>query len=157
MRCPRRGAAYPRGVTAAGGSSDSHTEALLEALTRARITTDNHTFIRQLTDAVGITGYRTVDRHAKPYIIATRRNGSRDLHIHYGYTAGFGSEAEIVELLGDAVGRGPSSSMKGTWYVEHPSNRIQRGNSRRGDVRRAAQLCPCGLELSLTGVCASCD
>ena len=144
-------------MTSAGESFDSLTEALIEALTRARITTDNHAFIRQLTDAVGIVGYRTVDRHDKPHVIATRRDGHRDLQIYYGYTAGFSSEAEIVELLGTAVGRKPSNSPKGTWYVEHPVNRNHGAGARKGDVRRTPQRCPCGLELSLTGVCVNCD
>ncbi|MGW0160321.1 hypothetical protein ACWDUN_13490 [Mycobacterium sp. NPDC003323] len=139
-------------MTSAGEASDS----LVEALTKARITTENHAFIRQITEAVGITTYRAVDT-AKPHVVATRRDGRRDLHIYYGYTVGFGSEEEIVGLLGDSVGRKPSSSPRGTWYVEHPANRIYSTNTRSRDVRRAAQRCSCGLELSLTGVCASCD
>lgn len=144
---------YRRDVTTASETFDS----LIEALTKARITTDNHAFIRQLTDAVGIARYRAVERTDKPYVIATRRDGLRDLHIYYGYTVGFASEEEIVRMLGSAVGRKPSSSPRGTWYVEHPSNRIYVSGTRSRDVRRAATLCSCGLELSLTGVCASCD
>lgn len=146
-------AGYRRHVTSAGEAVDS----LVEALTKARITTDNHAFIRQLTDAVGISGYRAVQRGDKRHVVATRRDGMRDLHIYFGYTSGFDSEEEIVRFLGSAVGRKPSSSPKGTWYVEHPSNRIHSSSTRSRDVRRAAQRCPCGLELSLTGVCANCD
>ncbi|MGU3652939.1 hypothetical protein [Mycolicibacterium sp. A43C] len=43
---------------------------------------------------------------------------------------------------------------------ESPSEAEQsaeRPRVRTGDVRRAAQRCPCGLELSLTGICVNCD
>ena len=54
------------------------------------------------------------------------------------------------------AGRGPSSR-KGTWYVEHPANRVRLGGKRSGDVRREGSFCKCGMQLSLTGVCVNCD
>ena len=117
---------------------------------------ENHQFIRQITTAIGIAEYRTVEKADKPYVIARRRDGLPDLHIYYGYTNGFTSEHETVRIAGSGVGRSPSSR-KGTWYVEHPTNRVRPGGARSHDVRREAGFCGCGMQLSLTGVCESCD
>lgn len=74
-----------------------------------------------------------------------------------GYTNGFRSEDEIVRLIGAAAGRAPSSR-RGTWYVEHPTNRVRPpGRERSLSTRREAGFCGCGMQLSLTGECGSCD
>lgn len=112
-------------MTDAGQQSNS----LLAALTAARILVENHAFIRRLVSAVGIAGYRAVPRADNPYVIATRRDGGPALHIHYGYTNGFRSEDEIVRLIGNTAGCAPSSR-KGSWYVEHPTNRVRPGGER---------------------------
>ncbi len=70
---------------------------------------------------------------------------------------GFASEDEIVSILGSGVGRHPSSSPKGTWWVEHPTNQIYDASERSQDRRREAGFCECGMQLSLTGECGSCD
>lgn len=132
-------------------------ESLIAALSHARIPAANHEFIRQLTDAAGADGYRVVDQPGKPYVIATRSNGSRDLHIYYGATNGFTSEDEVINIAGSEMGRGESGSRKGTWYVLHPVNEARAGGERGQDVRRTAAFCECGMQLSLTGECASCD
>ncbi|OBY29616.1 hypothetical protein [Mycolicibacter kumamotonensis] len=137
-------------------TADQHSDSLLAALAKAKIPSDNHEFIRKFTTAIGIAGYRTVEEADKPYVIASRRDGRPDLHIYYGYTNGFTSEDEIVRIAGSGVGRSPSSR-KGTWYVEHPTNRVRAGSERSRDVRREAGFCACGMQLSLTGACASCD
>ena len=125
-------------------------------MAKARIPAANHDFIRRLTAAVGIAEYRAVVRPDKPYVVAKRRDGGRDLHIYYGYTNGFESHDEIIRFAGsDAVGR--PSSRKGTWYVEHPDNRVHSRADRSRSVRRQADFCQCGMQLSVTGVCDSCD
>ena len=140
-----------RAMTTAAQPSDS----LLAALAKARIPAGNHQFIRRFTAAVGIDGYHAVVRPDKPYVVARRRDGRRDLHIYYGYTNGFHSLDEIHRAAGsDAVAR--PSSRKGTWYVEHPINQMRPGGERSRDVRRSAGFCHCGMQLSLTGVCDSC-
>ncbi|BBZ66352.1 hypothetical protein MINS_17810 [Mycolicibacterium insubricum] len=106
--------------------------------------------------AVGIAEYRAVERPEKPYVVGKRREHGPDLYIYYGSTDGFRSEDEIVRLLGDSVERGPSSRT-GTWYVAHPLNKIRAPSQRRSDKTRTATFCGCGMELSLTGFCASCD
>lgn len=139
-------------VAALNQTSDS----LLQALSEARIPLANHEFIRKVADAAGIDGYRVIDQTDKPYVVARRRDGARDLHIYYGATNGFDSEEETVRLAPNAVGRGPSSR-RGTWYVLHPVNKARVGGKSSRDLRRNATYCGCGMELSLTGVCSSCD
>ena len=133
------------------------TASLIAALSEAKIPAANHEFIEQMTRAVGIVGYRVVEQPGKPYVIAMRRDGQRDLHIYYGATNGFGSEDEVVRIAGDAVGRGESRSRKGTWYVLHPVNHARPAGKRPRPDRREAAICDCGMQLSLTGVCDSCD
>ncbi|KUI22286.1 hypothetical protein [Mycobacterium sp. GA-2829] len=136
---------------------DRAKDSLLAALTKARIPAENHVFIRRMVDAVGVCEYRAVARADNPYVIARRTDGSADLHIHYGYTNGFRSEDEINRFIGGSAGRAPSSR-KGTWYVEHPTNRVRpAGSERLRDTRREAGFCGCGMLLSLTGACGSCD
>lgn len=129
-------------------------QSLTEALAQAQIPSENHEFIRQLTNAVGIAEYRTVMTAGKSYIKAMRHDGRRNLHISYGYTNGF-SEEELVRIAGGAT-RGPSSR-KGTWYVEHPLTKVRPGSPRSLDKRREGAFCACGMQLSLTGACANCD
>jgi hypothetical protein len=132
--------------------ADQTPDSLLAALAKAHIPTANHQFIRLITAAVGITEYQAVVRPDKPYVIAKRRDGLPDLHIYHGYTTGFTTEQEI-----DGVTNYKPSSRKGTWYVEHPDNRVRPGTKRSLDVRREGSFCTCGMQLSLTGVCVNCD
>ena len=125
-------------------------------MAKARIPADNHPFIRRVTAAIGIAEYRAVVSADKPYIVAKRRDGLPDLHIYHGYTTGFITEQEIAGVVDSDAERGPSSRT-GTWYVEHPENRVGLGGKRSGDVRREGKFCTCGMQLSLTGVCVSCD
>lgn len=131
-------------------------ESLIAALSKARIPVENYVFITRLCGAIGIVDYRVVDRSDKPYVVATRRGGLRDLHIYYGYTTGFTTEDEIVRAVGKGAERGPSSPA-GTWYVAHPMNRIWAGGHSGHNVRREGGHCACGMQLSITGVCGSCD
>lgn len=135
---------------------DQPPDSLLAALAKAKIPTDNHDFIRRFTATMGIAEYRAMPLAAKPYVIAKRLDGGPDLHIYWGYTTGFTSDDEVVWAAGSGVGRGPSSR-KGTWYVEHPLTQVRPGSERSKDVRREAGFCDCGMQLSLTGVCSSCD
>lgn len=130
-------------------------DSLLAALSKAKIPAENHQFIRELTAAVGIAEYMPVSQ-AQSYVIARRRDGGPDLHIYYGYTTGFTSEDEVIQLAGPGHGRG-ASSRKGTWFVEHPISKVQPRAARSTDVRRESGFCACGMQLSLTGICSSCD
>lgn len=125
-------------------------------MANARIPANNHQFIRRVTAAIGITEYRAVANADKPYVIAKRRDGLPDLHIYHDYTTGFTTEQEIVGLTDAGALHGPSSR-KGTWYVEHPENRVRSGGKRTADVRREGSFCSCGMQRSLTGICVNCD
>ena len=131
-------------------------DSLLAAMAKARIPADDHQFIRRVTAAIGIAEYRAVVSPDKPYIVAKRRDGLPDLHIYHSYTTGFVTEQEIAGIADRGAGRGPSSRM-GTWYVEHTDSRVRLVGKRSGDVRREGMFHTCGMQLSLTGVCANCD
>ncbi|WP_081290115.1 endonuclease/exonuclease/phosphatase family protein [Mycobacterium asiaticum] len=135
---------------------DQSHDSLVAALTKARIAAGNHEFIRRFTTQIGITSYRVVDRPDKPCVVASRRDGQRDLHIFYGYTTGFTSEEEIARLFGAGAGSNVNSP-KGTWWVEHPVNRVRPSSKPSRDARREGRICDCGMQLSVTGVCSSCD
>ena len=136
--------------------SDEHRDSLPGALAKARVPARNHEFIRAFLQRIGIANLRAVVRDDKPYVIAKRSVGEPDLHIYYGYTTGFLSGDEIRAAAGpDAVGR--PSSRKGTWYVEHPINQVRPAGEHSKSVRRQAGFCGCGMQLSLTGACDSCD
>lgn len=136
---------------------DLQSDSLTAALSAARIPAANYEFVREITDAVGIDGYRFVDQPGKPFVIATRRDGLRDLHIYYGATNGFYSEDEVIRVAGEKADRRASGSRKGTWCVEHPVNESRPPGLLSRDVRREGTLCECGMQRSLSGVCASCD
>jgi hypothetical protein len=130
-------------------------DSLISALKKAGIPAGNHDFIRDMVNAVGIAEFRVVDE-SESYVIAVRRDGRADLHIHWGYTTGFASEEEIIATVGPRFGRAPSSR-KGFWYVEHALTKVGSGGERSKDVRREANFCSCGMQLSVSGICASCD
>ncbi len=132
---------------------------LTSALSKARIPAANHAFIRKLTDAVGIIGYRVVEA-SETYIAATRRDGLCELRIYSGYTIGFATEEEARRVGAGADTIRKSFKLRSTWLVSHP----QHGNlglraKSAPVVRREATICPegCGYPLPLTGVCDHCD
>ncbi|MBS9531988.1 hypothetical protein KIH27_00110 [Mycobacterium sp. M1] len=137
-------------------TAEDRADSLLGALSKAKISLENHGFIERVTTAVGIAGCQAVVNVDKPYVRARRRDGLPDLHIYYGYTTGFVSEDEVLRFAGAGADRGPSSR-KGTWYVAHPTTQVRPGSTRARDVRREAALCStCYVELPLTGICGEC-
>lgn len=138
-------------------NANSLSISLNAALSAARIPLANHDFIREITTAVGIDTYRFVDQPGKPYVVATRRDGLRPLHIYHGATNGFYSEDEVIRIAGAGADRRASGSRKGTWCVEHPVNSSRPPGPRSRDVPREGTRCECGMQRSVTGVCGSCD
>ena len=139
-------------MSTAGDGPDS----LLAALTSVGVPVGNHQFVRQIVRAIGIVECRVMGNADKAYVRATRRDGQPALHIAWGYTSGFVSEEEVVRTLGEGADRG-RSTRKGTWYVAHPITRVRPSVQRSQSTRREAGFCNCGMQLTLTGVCDSCD
>jgi hypothetical protein len=131
-------------------------ESLLAAMAKTRIPTENHQFIRRVAAAIGIAEYRAIVSPDEPHAVAKRCDGLPDLHIFHGYTSGFSTEQEIAGVADNGAGRGPGTR-EGTWYVEHPTSRVRPASKRSADVRREGHFCSCGMQLSLTRVCANCD
>lgn len=133
--------------------NDGYSDSLISAMNKVGIPIDNHQFITRFTSTIGIAEYHSVEV-STPYVRAVRRDGLPDLRIYPGYTTGFASEDEIIHVAGGGIGH----SKEGVPYLMHPTNRVRPpGGERSKDVRREANRCACGMELSLTGVCATCD
>ena len=133
-------------------AGEQPSNSLTESLAKSKIPVENHGFIRGFTDAIGIAGYY----HRGDYIEAVRRAGGPNLYIHYGYTNGFISEAEVVRAAGNADRE--ASARAGTWVVWHPINKKHASSARSADTRREPGLCPgCHMQLPATGQCDNCD
>lgn len=137
--------------------SSELSDSLYGALSKARIPVENHKFIRKFVAALEIDDFcaMAVDSD-KPYVSAVRRDRLPDLRIYYGFTNGFVSEEELVRAAGCGVERGRSRRGE-TWYVAHPTTRVAPRGEHSRDVRRQAGFCSCGMQVSVTGVCGSCD
>ena len=131
---------------------------LFSAMMQARIPEPNYHFVQQLLPAldISIVGYRFVEQPTKPYVRATRADGRPDLQIYFGYTTGFTPEDDVARVAGSEAVREPQSTW-GAWYVKHPINRVREGGKKATGRRRITRRCGCGMELSLTGQCGSCD
>lgn len=138
-------------------SSEDQSDSLISALNKARIDSGNHDYIRRIVQGVGIDRCWANLDTSKPHVIAKRSDGARDLRIYFGYTVGFRDEEEIVRILGSGAHRDEAKSPKGTWWVAHPINAIYDGSERAKNRSREAAFCVCGMQLSLTGACDSCD
>ncbi|OBJ80809.1 hypothetical protein EUA02_05725 [Mycobacterium paragordonae] len=130
-------------------------DSLIGALLKARIPADNQAFIRRIMSAIGIAEYFVRGSTHTPFVVARRCDGLPNLRIYYGYTTGFVSAEEAVRAAGG--GAKPDSSRSGTWWVEHPTNRVRDAGGRPHDVRREAGYCDCGMQKSLNGKCPTCD
>lgn len=134
-------------------------DSLTSALSKAKFPLANHAFIRQITDAVGISKFRLVPA-AERYIAATRRDGHGELRIYSGYTIRFLNEEEARRVGAGADTVRESYASGGGWLVSHPEHGdLERRSPRTVKKKREAEKCPsnCGYELSLTGKCPNCD
>lgn len=134
-------------------TTDGQRASLTSALSRARIPTENHTFILAMVAAAELTEFRAVDA-SEPYVLATGSGIVPDLRIYWGYTTGFASQEQASAVSGVA-GERPLAGI-GPWFVAHPANRVRRESHQRSH-RPKADLCPtCSMELPLTDVCDDC-
>lgn len=140
-------------------STPDDEDSLTSALSKAKFPLANHTFIRHLTDAIGIATFRFVPA-AERYIAAVRRDGRGELRIYSGYTIRFLDEAEARRVGVGAETVRESFVAGGGWLVSHPVHGdLDRRVGGGGGVQRVGVRCPrgCGYELSVSGVCLSCD
>jgi hypothetical protein len=131
-------------------------DSFISAWSKAKFPDENHTFVKSFCDDIGIAGFEFVPADYR-YIVATRRDGTRGLRIHYGCTTGFAAEeAERLRPEADLV----RVLKNGTWLVSHPTRGdVDVRGPRSGSAKPKADMCPkCGIyELSISGVCHSCD
>ncbi|WP_309064650.1 hypothetical protein [Microbacterium sp.] len=103
-----------QGPTPAGTSRPY--KSLADALRAHRVPEENHAFIAEILDAVGVT--TLIDRGR--YIEALRRGEGAPLHIGRTYTNGF-AEGEQVVLRSGPLRLQPSEGRPPYWYATHPS------------------------------------
>lgn len=122
-----------------------------DALAKFGIPDRNRAFIRKFMGGIPIAGYY----ETSGYIKAVRANGGPDLNIASGWSNGFESEAEIIELLGDVERWGDGDRFP-LWGVSHPENRIGHGGGGPSSSGpRDYGTCPtCFTGFSASGQCA---
>lgn len=123
---------------------------LAEILPHRQIDARNLPLVTKIVDRIGIE-YFTL---AGGYIKAHRRAGGRPLRIHPGYTAGFASEGDITDALGD-VDRWENGRIS-DWGVTHPVNWIREGGSAQSHRQqpRTQVMCPdCHTQRAANGAC----
>jgi hypothetical protein len=103
-----------QGPTPAGTSRPYRN--LPDALRAQRVPVENHAFIAQIVDAIGIASF--IDRGR--YIEAIRRGPGAALHIGRTYTNGF-TEDELVVVGKAGQSLKPSDGRPPYYYVSHPS------------------------------------
>lgn len=129
---------------------------LQRALIDFGIPTENHALVTRMCEAIAISRFEEYSNHIR----AIRSDGrGNDLHIHWGWTDGFTSEAEALMAT---QGRAPhvQSDMRGQgfYYVEHPVNRLHDGGAGTKSTQRDYGTCPrCFLSLPAVGACDNCD
>lgn len=121
-----------------------------DALQSFRVPERNREFIRLFVEAIGVADfYETTG-----YIKCVRIGSGPDLHIASGWSNGFASEAEIVDILGD-VDRWGDDERARVWGVSHPENRIGHGGGGAASREpREYGVCPeCFTGYTASGAC----
>jgi hypothetical protein len=121
-----------------------------EAMAGFGIPERNRPFVRKFVQAIGVAElYITTG-----YIKAVRVGAGPDLHIASGWSNGFRSEAEILQILDD-VDRWGDDARARVWGVSHPENRIGNGGGGPASYRdREYGSCPeCFTEFAANGTC----
>lgn len=126
---------------------------LEDALSRFGIPDGNRALIRTFVERLGIAAFY----ETSGYIKAVRTGGGPDLHIASGWTNGFVSEAEILEVAGD-IDRWGDDERARVWGISHPDNRIGHGGG--GPIAKSQRdygSCPtCFIGFAANGECG-CD
>ena len=127
-------------------------KSLANALAANEIPVGNHALINKFCEYIGIDRYED-----RGYIKAVRADGGPALQIHYGWTNGFQSEAEVLAAVGEAP-FWPSERGTGLWGVSHPVNNLDHGGGGPAKHLREYGTCPKHfLKLPATGICGECS
>lgn len=127
---------------------------LAEALAAYQVPIENHAVVKR------ICAHLRIDRLVEGpsgYFKAVRPDGGLDLHVAYGYTNGFASEAEARAAAGEGAVLAPSTRGAGRWYAEHPTNKITDRVAVSSTRQRDFGSCDvCRMSLPASGECDSC-
>lgn len=120
-----------------------------DALSKFGIPDVNRPLIQRFVANIGIDSFYETVR----YIKAVRVGDGPDLHIASGWTNGFISETEVVEVCGD-IDRWLDSDRPSVWGVSHPENRIGLSSGGDAGTKRTYGVCPiCNTEYFANGEC----
>lgn len=127
---------------------------LAEAMTAHQIPIENQEMVKRICTHIGVERFL----EGSNYIRAIRADGDLPLHIAYGFTNGFASEAEARAAAGDGAVLHPSGRGKGRWYAEHPTNQIGERGEGMASRQRDFGICDrCQMALPASGVCDECS
>ncbi len=120
-----------------------------DALSQFGIPDANRPFIKNFIRRIPISGLF----ETSGYIKAVRADGGPDMHIASGWSNGFVSEAEVLDVCGDVERWGDDERAR-VWGVSHPENRIGHGGGGDAGTTRSYGTCPiCFMEYSASGAC----
>ena len=133
--------------------SEGRWETLSQAFAAYHYPLDNLALVQAIVDHVGIHHYEGIK--SRSYIKGIRHVGGRIVHIHFGYTGGLRSEAEITDSVGD-VDRGTWDGRE--WWVTHRLNKLRGSNQAGGSAKKPDYgVCPIHhINLPASGTCDFC-
>lgn len=135
--------------------NDTSPEALVDfsaALRAFKLPLANQEFLAALEQRIPCLGCKVLDGYIKYF----REDKLPALEIHYGYTNGFQSEQEVIQIFGD-VDRSESTRVSNIWWVTHPENKIRESGRSRSMKTSEETYCPgCGMSLPKSQQCEFC-
>lgn len=118
---------------------------------KARITSDNHAFIRRMVEAVGLT-FQAVT-NAEPHFSPPAGTAGAICAFTGVARPRSPPRKKPPASVGQSPRLVPSSKLKGMWYVTHPENRVQTREKRTRKMQREAAFCvQCGEQKSFISV-----
>lgn len=124
-----------------------------EAVREFGLPIENKQFLTMLEGSIPSVGCEVLTSYIKYF----RADSLPHLEIHFGYTTGFQSEKEILQIFGD-VERWESKRVKNAWGVSHPLNKIRESGYPQKQNSHRSKFCSiCGMQLSQTGLCEFCS
>ncbi len=126
---------------------------LASAMAAKEYPPENYALIARFCEYIGIERYE--DRGG--YIKAVRPGGGPALEIHYGWTSGFRSEAEVAAAVDGDAPYWTSDRGTALWGIEHPINNLGHGGGPATKVPDYG-TCPVHwMKLPPSGDCDQCE